>query len=154
GRRRGRAALVVGPLRRGDDDEALAGAVLVADAQQVGDVAEEERRVVAGRLDRRQLRERRREDRRGARGVADAEADHRVLREALQGLEGRREPRVERRRALQGLRPDRDGSGEGGGGVAQRAGTRAQLAEQRLAVGQERALLGEVLRRAVEGRRA
>src|SRR3954471_13787756 len=41
GGRAGRAALVVGPLRRGDDDEALRGAVDVADAEQARGVAEE-----------------------------------------------------------------------------------------------------------------
>src|SRR6266480_4764804 len=46
GRRRGGAALVVGPLRSGDDDEALTGAVLVADAEQAGYVAEPEGHVV------------------------------------------------------------------------------------------------------------
>ena len=63
GGRRRRAALVVGALRRGDDDEALGRAVGVADAEQAGDVAEPQRRVVADRLDRRQVGDRRRQDR-------------------------------------------------------------------------------------------
>src|SRR3954447_8688776 len=49
---RRRSALVVRALRRGDDDEALPGAVLVALRQVAGDVAEPQRYVVAGGLRR------------------------------------------------------------------------------------------------------
>ena len=59
GRRRRRSALVVRALRRGDDDEALPGAVAVADAEQRGDVAEPQRQVVADRLGGREVVERR-----------------------------------------------------------------------------------------------
>src|SRR3954466_4714343 len=65
GGRRGRAALVVGPVRRSDDDEALAGAVVVALAEQRRDIAEPDRRVVADRLRRGQERDRRAQELRG-----------------------------------------------------------------------------------------
>jgi hypothetical protein len=151
-RRRRRAALVVGALRRGDDHEALVGAIGVADAEQAGDVAEPQRRVVAHGLDRRQLRERRGEDRRGALQVAHAEGDQRVLGEALQRLEGGLEALVEGDRPLERRRAHGQRVGEVRRRRSQRAHARAQLAEQRLAVGQERPLLREVLDRLVECR--
>src|SRR4029078_418958 len=85
--------------RRRDDLEALPGAVRVAVGEQAGRVAEPERRVVAGGLDRGQEVERRAQRGGEVGQLVDAAADARVDREAraraeyaLEGLGGRDRP--------------------------------------------------------------
>ena len=121
-RRRRRAALVVRALRRGEDDEALRGAVRAALAEQARHVAEPQRHVVADRLDRREGRERRVEDRARC-------SSGRARRAATSGSSARRwiERNVGSRRALSCTErrsagvPISSASASVGAAVAQRA---------------------------------
>ena len=104
----------------------------VAVGEQARDVAEPERRVVADRLGRREVGERRveRSSRCCVRSLTPS-VHQRVLGEALQRLEGRLQPLVERDRALaaSGV-PTSSASARSGAARAQRADAGPQLAEQ------------------------
>jgi hypothetical protein len=100
------------------------------------------------------VRERRVQQRHRALQVAHAERDQRVLGEALQRLKGGDEALVERDGALECRRADRHRLGEVRRRLGERLHAGLQLAEERLAVGQERTLLREVLDPLVERRRA
>ena len=154
GGRAGGAADVVLALRRGDDDEALVGALAVALGVQAGQVAQQQADVVALRLRGGDERDR------GVQGggrVAqplDAQRHQRVVGELLQAVEHARQVAVQRGRLRQradtGL--ERVGQHRRGGGQGGHA--RPQLAEEGGAVAQERTLARELDRAGLQRGRA